>query len=152
MSRTKQPPRANRSDRGRRAQKRRALAGAGLVALLSIAAWLAACRAPSSPEPSIAVEPGQISRGRDAYGTFFTYLPGHLPARPHILVLIHGTPPKMETAEWNAEQYVGRWIDAADRHGVRVQCHDTASATGNLVLLHYRKRHERQHGPTSDKR
>ncbi len=52
------------------------------------------------------------------FGTFYTYVPTTLPEMPDILVLVHGTPPKEETAEANAEFYGANWIDFAEEHGL----------------------------------
>jgi poly(3-hydroxybutyrate) depolymerase len=76
-----------------------------------------ACGSTTLPEPPIAHEPGQLARGEDVFGTFYTYVPTTLPEKPEILVLVHGTPPEDETAESNAQYYVTNWIDFAEKHG-----------------------------------
>lgn len=78
---------------------------------------LPSCGSASLPEPPIAQEPGQLVEGKDVFGTFYTYVPTTVPEKPEILVLVHGTPLKDETAEWNAEYYVTNWIDFAEEHG-----------------------------------
>jgi pimeloyl-ACP methyl ester carboxylesterase len=88
----------------------------GLVALILIIV-LSACGSTSLPEPSTAHEPGQLVKGEDVFGTFYTYVPTTAPEKPEILVLVHGTPIKDETAEWNAEYYATNWIDFAEENG-----------------------------------
>lgn len=85
----------------------------GLIFLVSVSA----CNTASLPAPPITLEPGQLAQGEDMFGTFYTYTPTTLPDQPEILVLIHGTPPKDETAEQDAEYYVTNWMDFAEKHG-----------------------------------
>jgi len=69
------------------------------------------------PEPPTAHEPGQLAKAEDVFGTFYAYVPTTVPEKAEILVLVHGTPPKDETAEWNAEYYAANWIDFAEAYG-----------------------------------
>jgi pimeloyl-ACP methyl ester carboxylesterase len=85
--------------------------------VLTLIIVLSACGSPSLPEPPIAHEPGQLARVEDVFGTFYAYVPTTVAEKPEILVLVHGTPPKSETAEWNAQYYVTNWIDFAEKHG-----------------------------------
>ena len=78
---------------------------------------LSACGSPSIPAPPTAYEPGQLAKHEDVFGTFFTYMPTIIPENPEILALVHGTPPKVETAEANAEFYISSWIDFAEEQG-----------------------------------
>jgi hypothetical protein len=74
----------------------------GLI-VLTLTIVLSACGSTLLPEPPTTHEPGQLTRAEDVFGTFYAYVPTTVPERPEILVLVHGTPPKDETAEWNAQ-------------------------------------------------
>ncbi len=78
---------------------------------------LSACGSASLPEPLTAHEPGQLARVEDVFGTFYAYVPMSAPEKPEILVLVHGTPPKNETAEWDAQYYATNWINFAEKYG-----------------------------------
>ena len=87
------------------------------VLVLILVIVLSACGSTSLPEPPVAHEAGQLSEEKDVFGTFYVYVPTTLPQKPEILVLVHGTPPKDETAEWNAQYYATSWIDFAEESG-----------------------------------
>ena len=87
------------------------------LVILLLVAFLPACGSGSPPEPPVAVEADEVAKLEDVYGTFYTYVPKAVPNTPDILVLVHGTPLKSETAEWNAEYYIANWIDFAEEHG-----------------------------------
>ena len=70
------------------------------------------------PPPPIAEAQGQLTELKDIYGTFYTYVPKTFPDNPDILVVVHGTPLKDETAEWNAEYYAENWKDFAEEQGI----------------------------------
>lgn len=53
----------------------------------------------------------------DVFGTFYAYVPLTVPAKPDIIVLVHGTPAKDESAESTAHYYLVNWIDFAEEHG-----------------------------------
>jgi poly(3-hydroxybutyrate) depolymerase len=53
----------------------------------------------------------------DKFGTFYAYVPNNLPENPEILVVVHGTPPKEETAEWDAQYYATTWLKFAEEYG-----------------------------------
>ena len=74
-----------------------------IISMLAAFFVLSACGRPAVPAAPTAGEPGHVTRQEDVYGTFFTYVPVTVPEKPEILVLVHGTPPKDETAEANAE-------------------------------------------------
>lgn len=78
---------------------------------------LPGCGVTSLPELSITPKPGQVVEGEDMFGTFYTYVPTAVPEKPEILVLVHGTPPKSETAEFNAQYYTAAWTDFAEKNG-----------------------------------
>ena len=86
-----------------------------IVLLFSIV--LSACGSNSLPGPPVAHEAGQLTKGEDVFGTFYTYVPTTVPDMADILVLVHGTPLKDEPVEWNAEYYIANWIDFAEKHG-----------------------------------
>ena len=79
---------------------------------------LPACATAPPPEVPVTIEPGQVSRGEDHFGPFFTYVPDPLPTAPEILVIVHGTPIKNQTEDWNAEYYIRTWVDFADENGL----------------------------------
>ena len=85
--------------------------------MLTLVIVLSACGSTPLPEPPTAYEPGRLVKGEDLFGTFYSYVPTTVPEKPEILVLVHGTPPKDETAEWNAEYYATNWINFAQEHG-----------------------------------
>ena len=87
---------------------------------LTLIIVLSACGATSLPGPPTAHEPGQLAEADDVFGAFYAYVPTSVPESPEILVLVHGTPPKDETAEWNAQYYANNWIDFAEKHGYEV--------------------------------
>jgi pimeloyl-ACP methyl ester carboxylesterase len=78
---------------------------------------ISACGPTPLPVPPTAHKPGQLAEGRDLFGTFYAYVPTTIPEEPEILVLVHGTPPKDDTAEANAELYATTWIDFAEEQG-----------------------------------
>jgi pimeloyl-ACP methyl ester carboxylesterase len=90
---------------------------ASLVVLILTAA-LVACGRASLPEPPTAHEPGQLAEIKDLFGTFYAYLPTTIPEEPEILVIVHGTPLKGESAEANAEYYATSWVDFAEKQGL----------------------------------
>lgn len=88
-----------------------------IIFLLILIVLLSACGPMSLPGPPTAHIPGQLSKGEDVYGTFYAYVPTTVPQEPEFLVLIHGTPPKNETAESNAHYYATSWINFAEDRG-----------------------------------
>jgi hypothetical protein len=87
------------------------------IVILLLVAVSQACSSSTLPEPPVARETGQLAKLEDVYGTFYTYVPTNVSDKPDILALIHGTPLKNETVEWNAEYYITNWIDFAEEHG-----------------------------------
>ena len=103
---------------------------------------LPAC-ATSSSELSITPELGQVVEGKDVFGTFYTYVPTTVPEKPEILVLVHGTPSKSETAEFNAQYYIAAWTDFAEKKGFILivpafNQEDFSSRLGDHALSGYR--------------
>jgi pimeloyl-ACP methyl ester carboxylesterase len=114
----------------------------GLIMLIPILV-LSACGSTTIPEAPTAHEPGQLAKGEDVFGTFYAYVPTTIPEKPEILVLVHGTPPKDETAEWNAEYYATNWIDFAEKFGYTLIApafnqEDFSSRRGDHALSGYR--------------
>lgn len=104
---------------------------------------LSACGSTIIPEVPTAHEPGQLAKGEDVFGTFYVYVPTTVSDKPEILVLVHGTPPKDETAEWNAEYYATNWIDFAEKFGYILIApafnqEDFSSRRGDHALSGYR--------------
>jgi poly(3-hydroxybutyrate) depolymerase len=111
--------------------------------LLTLIIGVSACSSTPLSEPPVALEPGQLTRGEDVFGTFYTYVPTSVPERPEILVLVHGTPPENETAESNAQFYIASWIDFAQEHGYILIApafnqEDFSSRLGDHALSGYR--------------
>ncbi len=114
----------------------------GLIGLILIIG-LSACGSNSLSEPPTAHESGQLAKREDAFGTFYAYVPTTVAEKPEILVLVHGTPPKDETAETNAHYYVSNWIDFAEKHGYILIApafnqQDFSSRRGDHALSGYR--------------
>jgi poly(3-hydroxybutyrate) depolymerase len=84
---------------------------------LIIPVLLLACSSPPVPEVPVSIEPGEVTKGEDQFGSFFSYVPTTVPDEPEFLVIVHGTPFKEETEEWGAEYYLRSWIPFADAHG-----------------------------------
>jgi poly(3-hydroxybutyrate) depolymerase len=84
--------------------------------LLACTSLVSACGSASLPGPPTAHEPGQLSKREDVYGAFYTYVPTSAPESADILVLVHGTPIKDETDEWNAQYYATNWINFAEEN------------------------------------
>jgi alpha-beta hydrolase superfamily lysophospholipase len=106
-------------------------------------ALLPACGPMSLEGPPTTHVPGQVSRGEDVYGTFYAYVPTTVPQQPEILVLIHGTPQKEETAEWNARYYTTSWKNFSEEHGVILLApaftqEDFSSRRGDHAMSGYR--------------
>lgn len=102
-----------------------------------------ACISTPLPEPPIAINPGQLTRGDDVFGTFYTYVPTTAPEYPEILLLVHGTPPEDETAEADAEYYITNWIDFSQKYGYVLIApafnqEDFSSRRGDHALSGYR--------------
>lgn len=76
------------------------------------------CSSKSLAVPLTAHEMGKVSEGQDVYGNYFLYVPTVSPEQAEILVLVHGTPPKNETAEWNAEYFAKSWENFAEENGL----------------------------------
>lgn len=104
---------------------------------------LSSCRPASLPDPPTPHEPGQLSEMRDLFGTFYAYVPEHFAGEPEILVLIHGTPLKDETAEYNAKYYALNWVDYAEENGFLLivpafNQQDFSSRRGDHAMSGYR--------------
>ncbi|HNT76519.1 MAG TPA: hypothetical protein PKH77_16020 [Anaerolineae bacterium] len=113
-----------------------------LVALI-LTILLSACSTMTLPEPLVAHEVGQVVAEEDVFGTFFTYVAKTAPEQPEILVLIHGTPSKEETAESNARYYITAWVDFAEEQGYILLVpafnqEDFSSSLGDHALGGYR--------------
>jgi len=111
--------------------------------VLILTTVLSACGFTPLPEPPTAHEPGQLAEAEDVFGTFYAYVPTSVPETPEILVLVHGTPPKDETAEWNAQYYAANWIDFAEAYGYILIApafnqEDFSSRQGDHALSGYR--------------
>lgn len=88
-----------------------------LALLFTIFLVLAGCASVTEPAVPLNLDPGQVHEGVDRYGVFYTYIPTTLPAEPEFLAVIHGTPPKEETENWNAAYYIRNWFDFSEAHG-----------------------------------
>lgn len=104
---------------------------------------LSACGSPALPEPPIPLEVGQLAKGDDVFGAFYVYVPTTAPEKPEILVLIHGTPPKGESAQVNAQAYIAAWSGFSEKHGYILIApafnqEDFSSERGDFALGGYR--------------
>jgi poly(3-hydroxybutyrate) depolymerase len=86
---------------------------------------------------------GQIVTITEPHGTFHGYVPTTLQSSPDVVVLIHGTPGKDETAQDVARYYLQNWIAFAQERGVILiaPAFDDAnfgSKSGNQALGGYR--------------
>jgi poly(3-hydroxybutyrate) depolymerase len=97
---------------------------------------LAGCRAHNGQAPSatpqndtVVIPPtlspeahqrGQIVTIDAPHGAFHGYVPTTLKSRPDVIVLVHGTPGKDETAQDVARYYIENWIEFAQARGVIV--------------------------------
>lgn len=113
-----------------------------LITLLMVIV-LSACNSQSLPEPPVVRDPGELTELEDAFGTYYAYVPTTVPEEAEILALIHGTPLKDQTAEWNAEYYAINWIDFAEAHGYILLVptfnqEDFSSRLGDHALSGYR--------------
>ena len=114
-----------------------------ILVVLTLTILLSACSSMPLPGPPTAHSPGQLSRGEDVYGTFYAYVPTTVPEEPEIWVLVHGTPPKDETAEWNAQYYATSWINFAEECGLILIApafnqEDFSSRRGDHAMSGYR--------------
>jgi poly(3-hydroxybutyrate) depolymerase len=87
------------------------------LTVLILIIGLASCGAPQAPDPLIPRELGQAIAAKDVFGMFYTYAPTNLSKETEIIVLIHGTPAKEETAEETAHYYIINWLDFAENYG-----------------------------------
>ena len=114
----------------------------GWVVLMFVVVLPACGPAPLSPPPT-AHEPGQLMEQEDLFGVFYTYVPTTVPEKPEILVVIHGTPPKNDTAEADAKYYAASWMDFAEEQGLILitptfNQEDFSSRRGDQALSGYR--------------
>jgi len=119
--------------------------------VLTLIAVLSACGPTPLPEPPIAVTPGLLAEGEDAFGTFYAYVPTTVPEKPEVLVLVHGTPQEGETAESSSEFLATNWIDFAEKQGLILLAptfnqEDFSSRLGDHALSGYRGLFGRQIG------
>lgn len=91
-----------------------------LLLLISLALLLQGCqliRSSKPPTPPTPLQPGELTLVKDTYGEFYVYYPSDQPASPEVLVLVHGTPAKSDTAEFTAHYYAASWQDFAEEQG-----------------------------------
>lgn len=98
---------------------------------------------PAKPQPPTPADQGQLAELEDLYGTFYAYVPANLPQNPNILVVVHGTPLKEETAEWNAHYYAENWTQFAEEQGLILLAptfnqEDFSSRYGDHAMSGYR--------------
>jgi poly(3-hydroxybutyrate) depolymerase len=79
----------------------------------------------------------------DVYGTYYVYVPKVVPEEPGVLVLVHGTPQKGETAEFTAHYYIANWVDFAEDQGLILivpafNQEDFSSRLGDHAISGYR--------------
>ncbi len=81
------------------------------IVILTGCRWL-----PASAVP-VPLHPGELTEVHDRYGAFYVYYPATEPKSPEVLVLVHGTPAKSDTAEFTAHYYAAGWQDFAEAQG-----------------------------------
>jgi pimeloyl-ACP methyl ester carboxylesterase len=119
-------------------------AGASESWWAEVATFLEVSALPTSlPEPPTAHQPGKLTEAKDAFGTFYAYVPATVPEEPEILLLAHGTPLKDSTAEWNAQYYATLWMEFAEEEGLILLApafnqEDFSSRLGDHALSGYR--------------
>ena len=70
-------------------------------------------------------------------------MPANIPENAEILVVVHGTPLKDQTEEWNAEYYASNWLDFAEANNLALivplsNQQDFSSRLGDHALGGYR--------------
>ena len=114
----------------------------GFIILVSVVA-LAGCGSEPLPQPPLIHESGQVTQVDDVFGTFYVYVPTSMPKQQQILVLVHGTPAKEESAEETAHYYIVNWVDFAEEHGYLLivpafNQENFSSRYGDIALSGYR--------------
>jgi poly(3-hydroxybutyrate) depolymerase len=84
--------------------------------LLATFILLAGCSSAQVPAPPVSHELGQIVFAEDTYGGFYSYIPATVSPDTELVVLIHGTPAKEESAEDTAHFYIVNWLEFAEKH------------------------------------
>jgi pimeloyl-ACP methyl ester carboxylesterase len=112
---------------------------------------LAGCsiRAPSGLQ--LVSQPGQVVEYGDVFGTYYAYVPKVAPGKAGILVLVHGTPQKQDSAEFTAHYYITNWVDFAEQQGLILivpafNQRDFSSRLGDHAMSGYRGLFGRQIG------
>jgi poly(3-hydroxybutyrate) depolymerase len=117
------------------------------IALLAILILLlllsSGCSSSQPPDPPISRDLGQVTAGEDVFGKFYTFVPTGVSRDTEILVLVHGTPAKDQSAEEDAQYYVTGWLDFAREHGLILIApafnqEDFSSREGDHALGGYR--------------
>ena len=88
-----------------------------LLLILFLAAIPISCGTKTIPDLTAEYEIGKVTEIEDVYGIFFVYVPKSISSKLDILVLVHGTPAKDESAEETASYYIANWLDFAEKHG-----------------------------------
>lgn len=113
------------------------------IVMLILIHAASACVSEPTTELPVTLEPGQLVNGEDEFGMFYTYVPANMRENAEILVVVHGTPLKDQTEEWNAEYYATSWIDFAEENGFVLivpafNQEDFSSRLGDHALSGYR--------------
>jgi len=85
---------------------------------LIVVIFLTGCGANKLEVTPTPIPRGQVVTLQEAAGAYHIYIPATLMASPDIVVLVHGTPDKNETALEVARYYLENWITVADEKGV----------------------------------
>jgi len=85
------------------------------VLVLSPCFMLTACDVETRVAIPIDYQLGQVTKGKDTYGSFYFYIPTQQNEQTELLVLVHGTSKDL-TPEEKAEHYVTSWQDFAAEH------------------------------------
>jgi poly(3-hydroxybutyrate) depolymerase len=88
-----------------------------ILILLVLVILSVSCSSKQLPEPSVSRELEQVTENENIFGKFYTYIPKDVSQDTKIVVLVHGTPAKEQSAEEDAHYYVSNWRDFAEEHG-----------------------------------
>ena len=89
-----------------------------LFLLLAVSLLCCACAGSSLAQQLTEQNPGEVTLLHDKYGQFYAYVPNPIPSQLQVLVVIHGTPQKWDSAEFTDHYYAQAWSDFAQDHGL----------------------------------
>jgi pimeloyl-ACP methyl ester carboxylesterase len=87
-----------------------------VICLVTLGLLITTCRFQQNDLSYAVFEKGIITPNIDFYGNFYLYTPTTLGFETEILVVIHGTPAKDQSAEETALYYAEHWVTFAEEH------------------------------------